>query len=296
MNKRNFKAIILFFILVFRYWSHRLWAFKFLNYLLLIILICQMLFLPVRIPVRIIQMDVGQGDAAHIQCGNKQFLIDADFRKKKFGMLVNKLTNKKDFDQIFISHADSDHYGGLLTSEKVPVTDKLFVSSKRGGSWYNELIDKHIKKKTAIEIPEIRIVEKDPFMRIYCLDNGRIGRKLGWDKNNSSLVLLISTPAWSYLLMGDAEGKQESFLEVWRPLIDRSILKVGHHGSKNAGSESFIGLIRPDLAIISCGKNNRFGHPDAAIIDRLEKSGANIHRTDLSGYWISPRILIPILK
>lgn len=283
-------SIIIFAILLVGYWSHRAWAAVYLNYILMGILIIFTLFYPFNIPVKIIQMDVGQGDACYIRSAGRQFLVDAGYKKMRFSSAIKTLLNDKKFEKIFITHPDADHYGGLLTTDPLMENGQLFVSDTSGGIWYKSLIREYKKQSNQVVIPQVGVIAGNSFFRIYCLDNGQIGKKLKYDKNNSSLILLIQTMKWSYLLTGDAEWKQERFLYPWKAILQSSILKVGHHGSRKGTSDFLLNLVNPKLAVISCGFENHFGHPNKENLKRLNSHLVSIHRTDMQGYWISPTV------
>ena len=133
----------------------------------------------------------------------------------------------------------------------------------------------------------VSLLYGDAYCRIYCIEDGRWGKFYNWDKNNSSSIFLIETLNWRYLITGDAETKEENTLTPWLPLIENSILKVGHHGSGKGTGLLFLRQLRPRLAVISCGLNNRYGHPSEALLDRLERINCPVYRIDLQGYWSS---------
>jgi competence protein ComEC len=121
------------------------------------------------------------------------------------------------------------------------------------------------------------------------------GRMTGSD-NEDCIVLSLSWQDIRILFTGDLEKEgEEKFTRAYQdaalfsppqgyPYIDsRTILLAGHHGSRNATSEAFLSLVRPDLVLISCGRNNRYGHPAAAMLKRLEDKGLPCFRTDQDG-------------
>jgi beta-lactamase superfamily II metal-dependent hydrolase len=83
----------------------------------------------------------------------------------------------------------------------------------------------------------------------------------------------------SFLFMGDAETKNEEA----RSWPQTNVLKVGHHGSNTSSSQSFLDQVKPQIAVISVGKGNKYGHPKQVILDRLNKMEIKIYRTDESG-------------
>ena len=103
------------------------------------------------------------------------------------------------------------------------------------------------------------------------------------DENSRSLVLSFSIGGLNFLLMGDAPVEIEKNILKNYPELDCDVLKVGHHGSNTSTSEEFLEKVSPKEAIISCGVNNMYGHPNDEVIDRLENHNIKIRRTDLEG-------------
>lgn len=109
------------------------------------------------------------------------------------------------------------------------------------------------------------------------------------DNNNSSAVIELITTNHKYLFMGDltsdGEGEMISQLSSGEMIMlaNASVLKVGHHGSATSTSEDFLNIVRPKFAVISCGKNNDYGHPSQETLDILASFGAMVYRTDYLG-------------
>ena len=104
------------------------------------------------------------------------------------------------------------------------------------------------------------------------------------DLNERSVVLEILEDKKRYLLMGDAGFQAENELIKSGLLHDVDYLKVGHHGSKYASSLEFLQIVKPEVAVISVGEGNRYGHPTAEALARLEQSGSKVRRSDVEGY------------
>ena len=96
--------------------------------------------------------------------------------------------------------------------------------------------------------------------------------------NLSSIVIRSTFKDQSYLFMGDAETENEKTRE-WPKT---NVLKVGHHGSNTSSSASFLKQVHPQISIIQCGKDNKYGHPKQVTLDKLNKIGSLIYRTDLN--------------
>ncbi|HTA56718.1 MAG TPA: MBL fold metallo-hydrolase, partial [Candidatus Baltobacteraceae bacterium] len=104
-------------------------------------------------------------------------------------------------------------------------------------------------------------------------------------KNNDSLVVRLQYKERSVLLPGDAEKQAEYAMlsETEAEKLHADVLKVGHHGSKNSTMPEFLESVRPEIAIISAGEQNPYGHPSVELLERLRGSGARILRTDEEG-------------
>ena len=104
------------------------------------------------------------------------------------------------------------------------------------------------------------------------------------DENNESIVLLVSYGETDFLLTGDMEEKESAeILERWGEDVDCEILKVAHHGGKTGTAKAFLDAATPDIAIIPCGENNPYGHPNEETLALLEACGASTLRTDRVG-------------
>ena len=103
--------------------------------------------------------------------------------------------------------------------------------------------------------------------------------------NNMSLIVRITYGETTFLLMGDAESEEEyDLLCTCTPAtLSADVLVVGHHGSETSSTYDFVSSVRPSYAIISCGADNKYGHPHAVTLNTLESLGAKIYRTDISG-------------
>ena len=97
--------------------------------------------------------------------------------------------------------------------------------------------------------------------------------------NDASTVLTLRSPRGSLLLTGDLGSEGEQGLELGQ----FDVFKAGHHGSKHSNSEAFLQHIQPQIIVVSCARNNRYGHPHAEAIERFEAVGSKIYRTDVQG-------------
>lgn len=103
------------------------------------------------------------------------------------------------------------------------------------------------------------------------------------DLNNASVVMKVVYGKNSFLFTGDAEAKSEKQILANGADIKADVLKLGHHGSSTSTSEEFLKVVSPSLALISCGKDNDYGHPHKETIEKLEKYNIPYERTDIKG-------------
>ena len=193
-------------------------------------------------------------------------------------------------DYIIISHFDLDHVGGILT-----IMDKLKVEniiiSKQGEDSENYRKFKEIVegKKIKVSILSSNTKKIDIEDKIYFDILWPNSAKLIMENvlNNNSIVCKINYKNFSLLFTGDIEEiAEKQILQQYKSdlqILTCTVLKVGHHGSKSSSSSSFIEAVKPKFALIGVGENNKFGHPNNEVINRLEKIGCKIYRTDLMG-------------
>ena len=207
-------------------------------------------------------IDVGQGDSCLIHGKNNEYniLIDtggsiySDIATNKLIPYFNKEGIKK-IDLVIISHLDYDHYGALDSLKKNFKINKVVDNNEYEYLYYQDLKFKNL----------------NIFYNRECED-----------ENTKSSVLLFDFIGLKFLLTGDAPKEiEKKIIETYK--IDIDVLKVGHHGSNTSSSLEFIHSIKPELAIISVGRNNRYGHPDNEVINNLNKEKVMILRTDKRG-------------
>jgi competence protein ComEC len=121
------------------------------------------------------------------------------------------------------------------------------------------------------------LAPSDPFFTKEQMKSG------GNEPNANSIIVRLDYGAFSMLLAGDAEEQTEHRLLTKELDLEAHVLKVGHHGSKYASSADFLKRVKPEIAIVSCGAWNRYGHPAQAVLDRLRAANVKLYRTDLQG-------------
>ncbi len=225
-------------------------------------------------------IDVGQGDCILVQTHDAVVLIDAGTTES--GSDIYKYITALGIEYIdcFIAtHPHEDHLGGASTVLSGIDVGIIYLSGEDSTSFYYEnFIDKIDEKNIEVKIPDIDCAYKYGDLRIKFLSPSTLSE----DTNDNSLVTMIEFGETKVLFMGDAESTVESAI-AQKNNLQADILKIGHHGSKNATSRAFLNAVNPNVCVIQCGKNNSYGHPHEETMKRLEKTGVPVMRTDESG-------------
>ncbi len=226
----------------------------------------------------ILFISVGQGDAILLNRGNFSVLIDGG-KPGSGGIVLEEIraTGDNSLELIVATHPDSDHIGGLPEVMKALNFSDVW-DSEVSEDTKSYLAYSNISKQGKISYPKAGDRFNYSWIILTILNPSREGN-LG-EKNENSIVVLVSYGEIEILLTGDCEGGCERAITGQVPDID--ILKVAHHGSKYATGEEFLGRARPELSVISVGKNS-YGHPANETIGRLEKFGSKVLRTDENG-------------
>lgn len=240
-------------------------------------------------------IDVGQGDSTLIRTAkNKTILIDGggsenssfDVGEKTLlpYLLDRKITV---LDYVVISHFDTDHCGGILyLMEHIKV--KNIIISKQGkesinyNKFKNIVLDKGISVIFVKKGDKIKI-DNETYMDVLFPSNNFISDNI---LNNNSIVTKVCYNNFSVLFTGDVEEIAEN--EICRKYhttdkLKANILKIAHHGSKTSSTAEFIKMVKPQIALIGVGEKNKFGHPNAGVIQRLKNMNTKIYRTDKMG-------------
>ena len=229
-------------------------------------------------------MYVGQADSTLIKYKNKTMLIDAgnnEDGKNIVKFLKDKGISKLDY--IVGTHYDEDHIGGLDDIIENFDIGKFYLSNggELGPNYYN--LEKAAKKKNlAITIPKVgdKIDFGDVDMEVMSASKFD-----GKNDNNASIVIQAKYGSRKYLFMGDLE-KQEEAKRKWNEV---DVLKAGHHGSNTSSTQEFLNQVKPKYVFVSAGKNNKYRLPNVKAMERIEKTGAKIFRTDVneSSFWLT---------
>ncbi|MDR0965040.1 MAG: MBL fold metallo-hydrolase [Myxococcales bacterium] len=244
-------------------------------------------------PLRFHVLDVGQGDALFISSpAGKNVLIDAGTPESTKSLLarLDELVQGP-LDLVVMTHPHADHIGGMAE-----------ILRKKGAKLFLDPGFDHASKMYAdlvVTLEELAIpVRLGQTGRKIDLGGGAelevLAPKLPFHKNTRSdanantIVARLTYGATSFYLSGDSEAETEE--EVLKEIVKAqgrsirsNVYKIAHHGSRHASGDAILAELKPDFAVVSAGKNNRYGHPTQEALDRCRKAGAQVYRTDTDG-------------
>ena len=235
--------------------------------------------------------DVGQGDAIFIEMPDgRQILIDGGPNDK----VVEKLNKYMPFwdrsiDIMIATHADADHLTGLVSVlQHYDVDTILWNGVFANTKIFKEWSDAALKEDAEILVGEygmrFRLSDQVFFEILYPYIASKAGTVPALaSQNDYSLVVRFVYGDDSFLFTSDIERQSEYEIISNGVALKSDVLKVPHHGSKTSSSELFLESVEPKVAVIQVGRSNSYGHPHAAVLQRLKKYGIDIRRVDIEG-------------
>ncbi len=239
---------------------------------------------------RLVMLDIGQGDAILLETrGGGRMLVDGGPDPERLLVQLDARVPPWDrrIDIVVLTHPHEDHVAGLVRVLERFRVGRVYEPGMRGpgpgwAAWDAALRDGPARALLAagaqIHLDEILLTVLWPEPGAVPLESADSGRAI----NSASIVLLGEVVGRRFLLTGDAEDDVDPAL-LARGLPHLDVLKVAHHGSATATSAALLEATRPEVALISVGTGNSFGHPTAAALTRLRDSGARVYRTDRDG-------------
>ena len=228
--------------------------------------------------------DIGQGDAIFLETPHgQQILVDGGPDQAVLSKLASvMLPWDRSIDAVFISHPDADHISGLVFVLKQYDVQSVYETGVRGGT---PVIVDLVKQLEHEHTQQIQVQQGQTFVfdgvTIDILWPTTQVVQEATERNNTSIVMRVRYGQTVLLLTGDAEAEAE------RQFVDQvgdiDVLKLGHHGSKTSSSREFLRATDPEIAIISAGVDNPYGHPHPIILSRLVEMDSKIFRTDEDG-------------
>ncbi|WP_055667435.1 ComEC/Rec2 family competence protein [Desnuesiella massiliensis] len=233
--------------------------------------------------VKIHYIDVGQGDSTLIQVRDKNILIDAGPRSSAEDLVKYlKDINIQKLDYVIATHPHEDHIGGMVSIIKTFKIGEFYAPKKTATTktfenMIKELQNKKLKIQVAKAGNEISLNSnsKLEFLAPNSSDYEEI--------NDYSAVTKLTYEDNSFIFMGDAERLSEKEILQKGSNVKAQVIKLGHHGSSTSSSKEFLDKVDPKYAIISCGKNNDYGHPHKETINELKNRNIKYFRTDTNG-------------
>jgi competence protein ComEC len=243
-------------------------------------------------------LDVGQGDGICIQDEDTVYLIDCGSSNKRglgeYTLLPYLLSEGiTEVDAVFLTHGDTDHYSGVVQllsmAASEGITIKMLVLPALDSSIlaveFAEIYEAatNYSKPLTIATMEAGMTWQTPNLTFHCLHPSATQKFMSDDAqayasgNAQSLCLYVERDTFRLLLTGDIEGSGENALlqELQtRDIRDITVLKVAHHGSASSTGSDFLNQLHPQIAVISCGVDNSYGHPHPDLLSRLEAVNA----------------------
>lgn len=233
--------------------------------------------------LHLIACDVGQGDSILIQKNSTQILIDGGPDKSVLDCLGRHMPFwDRKIEFVILTHPQADHYGGLIDVLKQYKVDQFgeynTVSSNQGYEVLKNLVGsqgvvtRHLSRGTSISTGMIYLDV------VYPNDNTS-----STNVNNDGVVTLLRYGTFKALFTADVENKVSDSLSSLPEIENLNYIKVNHHGSRNGLSQKLLTAVDPEMAVISLGQKNKYGHPHKQILDMLESMKIKVLRTDQMG-------------
>lgn len=226
-------------------------------------------------------LDVGQSDCSIVVCDDKVMVIDtgtypqfADIQEALYALEIDII------DYLVITHQHNDHiscaeriieFNNVSNIIMPRLSDKNYEENETFDRLLNTIAHKNVNTLVAQE------------METFNLGSAKVEilspKKQYTDLNNMSVVMKITYGETSFLFQGDAESQVEKSLLYSDYDLSADVLKLGHHGSKTASSEKYLDAVNPEIAVISCGQGNSYGHPRVAVMEALVERNIDYYTT-----------------
>lgn len=226
-------------------------------------------------------LNVGQADSILVTNNDKTMLIDTGDKDGK-DVIIPYLENLniEKIDILIFTHPHKDHIGsGVDVIENFEIGTVYMSSAVTTTKTFEKLIDKIEEKNLETIIPNIG----DKISFGDCDITVLSPSKEYDDLNNNSIVIRLNYGNTSFLFMGDAEKEAEKDIIELGADINVDVLKVGHHGSITSTTKEFLNKVNPSYAVILCGEDNDYNHPNQETLDKLDSMNVKYYRTDING-------------
>ena len=235
----------------------------------------------VEAPFEMHFIDVGQALSVLVECDGQYMLYDGG--NVDDGSLVVSYLQSQGVEQleyVFCSHAHEDHVGGLAAAlAYFPAYHVYSPVTEASTKCFKDFVKYTQQQGLQVEVPAVGTTW--PLGGATVTMVGPVAQYS--DTNDTSIVLRIEYGSTSFLLTGDMEKTAETDLVNSGVNLRADVLQVGHHGSSTSTGYLFLNSVLPEMAVISCGVNNKYGHPHEETLSILRDAGVNVYRTDLQG-------------
>ena len=232
-------------------------------------------------PLEVHFIDVGQALSVLVECDGQFMLYDGG-NVDDVSLVVSYLQSQgvEQLEYVFCSHAHEDHVGGLAAAlAYFPACHVYSPVTEASTKCFKDFVKYTQQQNLQVEVPTAGTQWALGSATVTML--GPVAQYD--DTNDTSIVLRIDYGATSFLLTGDMEADAERDLVNSGANLKADVLQVGHHGSSTSTSYVFLNAVLPEMGIISCGVNNKYGHPHEETLSILRDAGVDVYRTDLLG-------------
>lgn len=226
-------------------------------------------------------LDVGQALSVLVECDGQYMLYDGG-NVDDGSMVVSYLQKQgvEELQYVFCSHAHEDHVGGLAAALAFFPANHVYSSvTEASTKCFQDFVKYTQQQGLQVEVPTVGTVWQLGSATVTML--GPVAQYS--ETNDTSIVLRVDYGATSFLLTGDMESDAERDLVNSGANLKADVLQVGHHGSSTSTSYLFLNAVLPEMGVISCGVNNKYGHPHEETLSILRDAGVDVYRTDLLG-------------
>jgi len=226
-------------------------------------------------------LDVGQGESILIRTNTHAVLIDGgEHRYRNVILDYLRMADVRHIDYVIATHPHSDHIGGLIAVlSSVSVGQVIMPDVTHNTTTFENFIAVIENRAIPIRLAQVGDMIQAGIINLKVLAPYGTHARL----NDMSVVVRMEHGQTSFLFTGDAESASERQMVSSGMNLSSNVLNIGHHGSHTSTTESFLNAVSPDIAVISLGRNNQFGHPHREVINRLESQNITILRTDELG-------------
>ena len=226
-------------------------------------------------------LDVGQALSVLVECEGQYMLYDGG-NVDDGSMVVSYLQKQgvEELQYVFCSHAHEDHVGGLAAALAFFPANHVYSSvTEASTKCFQDFVKYTQQQGLQVEVPTVGTVWQLGSATVTML--GPVAQYS--ETNDTSIVLRVDYGATRFLLTGAMASAAERDLVNSGANLKADVLQVGHHGSSTSTSYLFLNAVLPEMGVISCGVNNKYGHPHEETLSILRDAGVDVYRTDLLG-------------